>query len=810
MQQKSINTFPAGHLVIRTFFVLIILFPLGCFAQLTKADFKSQVLLMQLGAGYLNVARQNQIDLDSGLQLAASRNHLNPMFVIGENDEDIVRDPENSWIAREDIEGAKHQASVIKGPKRIQLLNFIGAYYVFQPGSKKNDLDSSLLYLTIAEKEGEVSGDVRSQCQSLSYLGKYYLEHGDLPLATSTFNHAINLSIRSGDKLSQAMALTYWAAYSPFQPATILERIGHLRKAQTLYQQMNDTQKQILVLTDIGYLSFAATKMTESKQAFTEALDIEKNIGFPFIQYTLDLLSLIGYVTTDHEAQLRYALDMINAAEATKDSAALAYFYARRSQTDVSFRDDQQGIMEWNVKSINEFIRLGGDPAMYNGVNVLARTWIIEGREQKAIRMVQDILKKYPPKSPIERQDAYLVLAGAYIGVKNIEMGEKYLVAAESMQKEAEKIRGNLMGFGVYCTIGLNYFTAHDYKKSEQAYKTAFTYPHNNTDYRFYDDALNNMAAIDSANGKFESAFNYARAYNILHEANEIKVGKKEVLEMRERFESDKKDNNIKILNQQAQIQRAELKQDQLTRNVIIAGAALLFLFLCYLYYQFRSKQKTNKQLERLVNEKEFLLKEIHHRVKNNLQIVISLLNTQSKFLNNEEAIAAISESRHRMQAMSLIHQKLYQSENVAFVAMPDYIRELIEYLRNSSISGNRIRFELNIDPIDLDISQAIPVGLILNEAVTNCIKHAFNDQSDSMIKIEMKKREKDDIYLEVADNGKGLSAEQNNTFSQSMGMRLIHGLIEQLGGKLTIRNDNGLILSTTFKQDLVLKAVAV
>jgi two-component system, sensor histidine kinase PdtaS len=809
MQQKSIKTFPAGYLI-RTVFVLIILFPLSSFAQLTKVDFKSQVLLMQLGAGYLNVARQNQIDLDSGLQLAASRNHLNRMFVIGENNEDIIRDPGNSWIAREDIEGAKHQASAIRGPKRIQLLNFIGADYIFQSGSKKNDLDSALRYLLIAEKEAESSGDVKSQCQSLSYLGKYYLELEDLPLATSTFNHAINLSIRSGDKLNQAMALTYWAAYSPFQPVTILERIDHLRKALTLYQQTEDRVKQILVLTDIGYLSYAEGKIIESKQAFSDALNIEKNIGFPFIQYTLDLLGLISSNRGDHEAQLRYGTAMINATEITRDSAALGYFYARRYEADANFNENKKEALEWNIKAINEFIRVGGDPALYTAMYNLANDWIEEGKEKETIQLVQNILKKYPPRNPIDRQNAFLVLGKAYSGMKDFQQAEKYFMAAESLQKETEKIRGQIKGFAVYSLIARFYFAAHEYKKSQQAYQTAMTYPHNMDDYSWYTDLLYHLAKIDSLNGNFENGFNHLISYINFHDSSMKKLATRDVAEMRERFESDKKDNNIKILNQQALIQRTELKQDQLTRNVIIAGAALLFLFLCYLYYQFLSKQKTNKQLEHLVNEKEFLLKEIHHRVKNNLQIVISLLNTQSKFLNNDEAIAAISESRHRMQAMSLIHQKLYQSENVAFVAMSDYIHELIEYLRNSSIFGNRIRFELNIDPIDLDISQAIPIGLILNEAVTNCIKHAFDGQSDSLIKIDMKKREKDDIYLEIADNGKGLSAEQNNTFSRSMGMRLIHGLIEQLGGKLTIRNENGLVLSTTFKQDLVLKAVAV
>ena len=811
MQQKRIKAFHVDLFIPRIIIVLAILFPGNSLAQLTPVDLKSQQLLMQMGAAYLNVASQNQRDLDSGLELAAGRNHLNRMFVIGENYEGILLNPENRWVAKGNIEGAKHQASVSKGLVRIQLLNLIGAYYVFQSGSRKNHLDSALFYLTIAKKESESMGDHKLLSQTLRYLGKVYLELKDFPLAASTFTQCMGLSAKLDDRQGQAMTLTYWAAYTPFQPVSIQERIDHLKQALDLYRQTGDKHDQILVLTYLGYLSFAAGKMAESKQDFINALNIEKSIGFPFTQYTTDLLSFIDGTLANHEEQLRYAIDGISTAEATRDSVALAYFYGRRSVADFGYRDyDTVGMLEWNQKALSEFIRLGGEPGMYLQVFDIANAFIKKGMEQKAIRLVQDILKKFPPQSPIERQNAYLTLGLAYSGVKNFPMAERYFLAAENTQNEAMKIRGKLMGFTLYYHIGRFYFDAHEYNKSQTAYKTALTYPTNESEFLLYQTMTHDLAIIDSANGQFESAFNHLNLFNNIRDTTIAKISSKEVNEMRVRMEADKKDNNIKLLNQQAQIQQAEIRQNRLTRNVVIAGAALLLVFLCYLFYQFRAKQKINHKLKGLVEEKEFLLKEIHHRVKNNLQIVISLLNTQSKFLDNERALAAISQSRHRMQAMSLIHQKLYQSENLTYVGMPEYIRELINYIRNSFPTGSKIRFDLEIDPIDLDISQAIPIGLILNEAITNCLKHAFENQEDCFIKIQMKRREKNHIYLEIADNGKGLSPDQNNTFAESMGMRLIRGLIEQIGGKLTIRNENGLVLSTTFPLEPVLKAVAV
>src|SRR6185369_16726337 len=118
---------------------------------------------------------------------------------------------------------------------------------------------------------------------------------------------------------------------------------------------------------------------------------------------------------------------------------------------------------------------------------------------------------------------------------------------------------------------------------------------------------------------------------------------------------------------------------------------------------------RKNEQLQHLLNEKEWLIKEIHHRVKNNLQIVMSLLNSQSAFIDNEPALTAIHDSQHRVHAMSLIHQKLYNADDVSSIDMSFYIRELVSYLSDSFDASQRVRFEFNIEPLEMDVSQAVP-----------------------------------------------------------------------------------------------------
>jgi two-component sensor histidine kinase len=187
------------------------------------------------------------------------------------------------------------------------------------------------------------------------------------------------------------------------------------------------------------------------------------------------------------------------------------------------------------------------------------------------------------------------------------------------------------------------------------------------------------------------------------------------------------------------------------------------------------------------------------------MQIVMSLLNTQSAYLESD-ALTAIKNSQHRIQAMSLIHQKLYQADNVAFINMPSYIRELAGFLRESYDSGRDIQCNLDLEEIDLDVSQAVPVGLILNEAITNVIKYAFPGGQRGAIDIVMKRESGSRIMLSISDNGVGLPAGSDPGKKHSFGMNLIRGLAGQLGGTISIASDKGLCILIEFPLNAVMK----
>jgi two-component sensor histidine kinase len=325
---------------------------------------------------------------------------------------------------------------------------------------------------------------------------------------------------------------------------------------------------------------------------------------------------------------------------------------------------------------------------------------------------------------------------------------------------------------------------------------------------------------IDSAQGNFQSSLDNALLYKAKTDSvSRVRMARQfQVLgvEYEVGMKEDSirlKDKDILLLTQRSSLQQANLKQASLVKNVTIAGITLAIIIIGLLYRQYRHKQNSNKtitrknqQLEHYLTEKEWLLKEIHHRVKNNLQIVMSLLNSQSAYIDNEPALTAIHDSQHRVHAMSLIHQKLYNSENLSSIDMSLYIHELVSYLADSFSTGQRVRFEYDIEPLIMDVSQAIPLGLILNEAITNSIKYAFPNDRTGVVNITLSNTSPHQYLLIVADNGIGIPSHLKDKKVGSLGMSLMAGLSEDLDGSFSIENNNGTIIRILFVHDMSVK----
>ena len=339
---------------------------------------------------------------------------------------------------------------------------------------------------------------------------------------------------------------------------------------------------------------------------------------------------------------------------------------------------------------------------------------------------------------------------------------------------------------------------------------------------------------VDSALHHYPQSMTDLRRYLLFHDSLLDIAKNRQLTEINVQYETEKKNQHIGDLEKQnalqTRLQQSILRQSNIVRNSLIGGAALLAIFAAILYNRWRIRRRMALRLEKLsrrqekllgekeklLGEKEWLLREINHRVKNNLQIIISLLRTQADQLKDEIAISAFEVISARINTISLVHRKLYfQSQNRTSINMRDYIHELVEFLQEGLGAGQSIAFHLEMGDLALDAAQCVPLGLILNEAITNAIKYAFPATGTSdlapgnsmpagadrrplgpgamkTILISLKEGPSNLITLCIADNGVGLPPGINSENTGSLGLLLIRKLTLQLDGTLEIFSNPG------------------
>jgi PAS domain S-box-containing protein len=213
-------------------------------------------------------------------------------------------------------------------------------------------------------------------------------------------------------------------------------------------------------------------------------------------------------------------------------------------------------------------------------------------------------------------------------------------------------------------------------------------------------------------------------------------------------------------------------------------------------------RKRTEEQIEASLREKEVLLQEIHHRVKNNLQVISSLLNLQSRYIKEDMYADMFMESQNRILSMALIHEELYQSKDLARIDLNDYIRHLTNALfRSYGVDTSRIVLTIDIADLVLGIGTAIPCGLIINELVFNALKYAFPKDNKGEIKIAFRSFDENEVELIVSDNGVGLPKDLDLTNPESMGLRLIRIMTEQIDGKIELDRNDGTKFQIRFKK---------
>jgi two-component sensor histidine kinase len=210
--------------------------------------------------------------------------------------------------------------------------------------------------------------------------------------------------------------------------------------------------------------------------------------------------------------------------------------------------------------------------------------------------------------------------------------------------------------------------------------------------------------------------------------------------------------------------------------------------------------RKLSVQVNKLLKDKEMLMKEIHHRVKNDLMIISSLLSMQSRQIKDETVREVFKESQTRTRSMALIHEKLYRSQDLKSLDFSDYIRSLIRDIFNTYRTEQKIELKMDIQDVMVDVDYAVPLGLIINEIITNSFKHAFPIGREGEVWIKFHK-DGDEYFLEAGDDGVGIPDDFDINKSDSLGMLLINSLTSQIDGELEMDRENGTVFRIKFKE---------
>ena len=336
------------------------------------------------------------------------------------------------------------------------------------------------------------------------------------------------------------------------------------------------------------------------------------------------------------------------------------------------------------------------------------------------------------------------------------------------------------------------------------------------------------LSELHASRGEYQQAYRYA-SQSFALERNMLNQAKsRDLAELQTRYETQEKERNIQLLTQRNQLltqgnqlQRLATQRQLILRNVALGISALLLVVGGVGYNRYQLRQRIMRQLaaqnqaiqvqkqaiEAQNQEKGLLLREIHHRVKNNLQIVLSLLNTQLKTLRDPAAADAIRESQSRVRAMALLHQIIYQSEHSARVEMHRYLTLLTQSIRRTfRQEAQNIELTLNAPGVELNTHTAVPLALIINELLTPAFKYAFGPDRDPTepptLLVELLRTNANAYQLVVADNGTGLPPLDLKTVP-SLGLRLVHGFVQQLHGTVEVQRTPGTRFIISFEEAL-------
>jgi two-component sensor histidine kinase len=767
----------------------------------SKYSIAQKRLLVISTAEFLNFISSNNLDQDSVMLIASRLTGMPFLIPYNEGFQDRIS-PGTDLINAGMISEAKQMLDVSNGENKIQLLLELGTWYLHRPGTHSKDLDTAKFYTETASKlvtEGKYLkwGDV-----CLFLLAELYYQERNI---SGSKNSLVQIISSGQHQENIEMVARCYQQLGKQLPDSDSMKLVYYKKSFDLYKKLNLKEKEIELLGDISAYH-RQVNMYLMEQDLRQILLLQHLSGFKHTLYAQNIFSYVRLNQAMFLDALEYADSALENVKWSGITALNGPFFIRTGAANIGLGKNEEALT-WFRKTL-ETGRKDNYLFWYKSLIFAAELLYRTNRTEESLAMINRVTLQFPPSTVWEKIQILSLKGMCYKNLNKYQLADKYFMELIRLTNENPGADPHEQLSTTYMEIADFYATAGNIKNAYLFLKKETLSSRNG---HIFDQAqkYSLLSKLDSIAGNYKSALLNHIQYKIYYDSS-IAIDQRKKLE---ELTAEKKDKDLLLLKQQGIAKEAQLTKSKLTRNIMIAGSLILLVFIGLLYNRFRLKQRTNKQLEyqqkeitkkniilqHLVEEKEWLLKEVHHRVKNNLQTVVSLLELQSENLH-DEALSAIQDSQNRIYAMSLIHQKLYQTENIASINMQPYLLELINQLQAIYNPVHKIKFDLQVEAVGLDVSQAIPVGLIVNEAVTNAIKYAFNyGISYPEISIILQQSKKNILKLTVTDNGIGIPSNFDIDKTTGLGFKLMKGLVEDIEGTFTVEKNQGTVITVVF-----------
>ncbi|WP_194776323.1 tetratricopeptide repeat-containing sensor histidine kinase [Pararhodonellum marinum] len=493
---------------------------------------------------------------------------------------------------------------------------------------------------------------------------------------------------------------------------------------------------------------------------------------------------------------MNFLLEGVNHAEANQDSSTLLKLYGNMAHIFM-IREEQEQAEKYYDK-ILLYCNPETEPIIY--LKTLNNKGLLLKREEQYEKALEWFAKA-KMMAENQRDSAELANVLNNIGITQYHMADRK--KAERNYREAIKINKKV---GHQYQLVTNYLNLGNLLLEDEliteAKQTASLALKLAQSEKYLEETSSSqelLYRVNKAEGNLKEALAYLEAYKeSLDEFNQEKYSK-DVASMEAEFDSEQKSQEILRLRQNEDFQHALLEKQQVQITLVTVILVFLVIILLVSYYLYRVKEKANAVLETKNQKIETLIRELHHRVKNNLQIVNSLLNLQYNRVTDEGTKQAIREGQSRLEAMSLIHKNLYMDEDFTGLDIKAYLDFLTQSLAVSyGFPVDAVKSDIDLENPIFNLDQAVPLGLIVNELASNAFKHAFENKELAQLMVEIKE-EKQKISFKLKDNGKGFSEELNPLNESSFGLKLVTTLIEQLDSELVSKGKEGSEFSFEF-----------